>query len=250
MKTFTTEEFIQKAKEVHGNKYDYSLVDYKNAKTKVKIICPIHGEFEQKPNDHLNKRGCRKCGYEKNIKNNSITTEEFIKRAKEVHGDKYDYSLVDKSITTHKNIKIICPIHGEFEQIAWNHLCGHGCSICSKKVYSKGEKNIRNFLLNNNIDFQQQKTFEDLKDKYKLSYDFYIPSKNLLIEYNGEQHYKKSSFKHHDLKMQRHHDWLKRKYAKKNNIELLTIPYWNFKIINEILEEKLNVRARGEVDTL
>ena len=90
-----------------------------------------------------------------------------------------------------------------------------------------------------NIIFVRNKTFDDLKDKKFLSYDFYIPEYNLLIEYNGKQHYKENSFKRHDLKLQRHHDWLKRKYAKNHNIKLLTIPYWDYKIIENILEEKL-----------
>src|SRR5574344_832185 len=82
-----TKNFIEKAKKVHGNKYDYSLVDYKNAETKIKIICPIHGIFEQKPKNHLAGYGCPECGGAK-----KLSTEEFIKRAKEAHGDKYDYS--------------------------------------------------------------------------------------------------------------------------------------------------------------
>jgi hypothetical protein len=85
-----TEEFIRKAREIHGDKYDYSLVDYKGTKSKIKIICKIHGEFEQRVENHIRrKQGCLKCGI---IKNSSIN-DDFIKKAKEIHGDRYDYSL-------------------------------------------------------------------------------------------------------------------------------------------------------------
>ena len=120
----TTELFILKARKIHGDKYDYSLVDYKNAITKVKIICPIHGEFKQKPTIHLSGRICPTC--------NTISkqpTEKFILKSKNIHGDKYDYSLVDYKNAITK-VKIICPIHGEFKQLPSNHLAYIGCPKC------------------------------------------------------------------------------------------------------------------------
>lgn len=117
--------FIEKAKEIHGNKYDYSLVDYKNNNTKVKIICPIHGVFEQEPRIHINNKcGCPDCGGTK-----KSNTEDFIKKAKKVHGDKYDYSKVKyKNARTH--VTVICPEHGEFSITPDNHLHGKGCAKC------------------------------------------------------------------------------------------------------------------------
>ena len=85
----TTEEFIKEAKEKHGNKYDYSKVEYINNHTKVCIICPEHGEFWQFPQDHLKGRGCICCAGVK-----KLTTSDFIEQAKKIHGDKYDYSKV------------------------------------------------------------------------------------------------------------------------------------------------------------
>ena len=122
----TTEEFIKRAKEIHGDKYDYSKVEYKNPTTKVCIICPEHGEFWQTPNAHLNKQGCPKCG--KKLK---LTTEEFIKKAREIHGNKYDYSKINY-INNRTPICIICPEHGEFWQTPKNHLRGQGCKKCTK----------------------------------------------------------------------------------------------------------------------
>ena len=121
----TTEDFIKKAKEIHGDKYDYSKVEYVNPKTNVCIICSKHGEFWQKPYNHLSGSGCPEC-----IRH-TWTTEDFIKKAKEIHGDKYDYSKVE-FINTRTKVCIIC--HdldrngkeiGEFWQLPLEHLNGH-----------------------------------------------------------------------------------------------------------------------------
>ena len=121
----TTEEFIEKSKLIHGDKYDYSNIDYKNCNTEVSIICKIHGKFSQKPVSHYwGKSGCPKCA------NKNITTEEFIEKSKLVHGDKYDYSNVIYNLSN-DYINIICKIHGEFNQVASIHLRGCGCQKCS-----------------------------------------------------------------------------------------------------------------------
>ncbi|MFW6226149.1 MAG: hypothetical protein ACOC3V_04255 [bacterium] len=124
-KKLTQEEFIKGAREVHKDRYDYSLVEYINRTTKVKIICRIHGVFEQTPADHLRGRGCFECNGKK-----KYTTNEFKQKSKQIHGDKYDYSLVEYVNNTIK-IKIICSKHGMFEQIPQHHLKGHGCRKCA-----------------------------------------------------------------------------------------------------------------------
>ena len=125
-KKLTCEEFILKSIAVHGDKYDYSKVEYINNRTKVCIICPIHGEFWQTPINHINnKNGCPKCG------NNMISVEEFIKRARKIHGDKYDYSKVNY-INSNTPVCIICPKHGEFWQSPATHLDYSGCPKCKK----------------------------------------------------------------------------------------------------------------------
>lgn len=136
-RALTTEEFVRKAKEVHGDFYGYSLTDYANSYTKVKIICPIHGVFEQKPNAHLNGRGCLKC----KIANQTFTIEKFIEKAREVHGDKFDYSLIKELATLQSKVPIICQTHGVFEQRANAHLGGAGCSKCAvdKITFTKEE---------------------------------------------------------------------------------------------------------------
>lgn len=130
MRKKTLEQFIEEANNIHNNKYDYSLVKYINSSTNVKIICPIHGEFEQKPIKHINvKQGCKKCSTIKVHDKQRNTLDDFIKRSKEKHGDKYDYSKVDY-VSISKKVKIICPIHGEFEQTPHNHMSGKGCKYC------------------------------------------------------------------------------------------------------------------------
>ena len=128
-RTKTTEQFIIDAKKIHGDKYDYSLVEYEKAIIKVKIICTIHGIFEQSPNDHLSGHGCSKCfGDNQRILKQS-NKEEFITKANLIHDNKYDYSLVDYKHSKSK-VKIICSIHDVFEQIPKGHLSGHGCPKC------------------------------------------------------------------------------------------------------------------------
>lgn len=124
-----TEEFIKEARAIHSDKYDYSLVEYVNTHKKVKIICPVHGVFEQVPKHHLKGIGCAKCTGKARL-----TTEEFIKEAKKVHGDKYDYSKVIYR-GKHKDVCIICPEHGEFWQNARNHLRNQGCPQCAKRGF-------------------------------------------------------------------------------------------------------------------
>ena len=181
---YTTEQFILKAREVHGWKYDYSKVDYKNDRTKICIICPEHGEFWQTPNNHY-KYGCDKCGDKTISEKQTLTTEEFIEKARKVHGDKYDYSKVEY-INNKKPVCIICPKHGEFWQTPNNHLRGNGCPTCNE---SKLENEMREFLKENGINYESQKSFKWLKYKNKLKLDFYLPEYNIAIECQGEQHY-------------------------------------------------------------
>ena len=132
MAKLTTEEFITKAKAVHGDRYDYSKVKYINNQTKVCIICPIHGDFIQRPLDHIKGSGCPECGKVKNVESRRKTTDHFIDEARKVHGDKYDYSNVNYESMS-KKVCIICKEHGEFWQTPYTHLNGHGCSKCAYK---------------------------------------------------------------------------------------------------------------------
>ena len=135
------EKFAEKARIVHGDKYDYSQVVYKCNKKKVKLICPKHGEFWQRPDEHLRGYGCNKCGYELAGNLSRKPTEQFVKEAKQVHGDKYDYSKVNY-INAATKVCIICPRHGEFWQRPYGHLNGFGCAECSGKKHLTTEEFI------------------------------------------------------------------------------------------------------------
>ena len=128
------EDFIKKANEVHNSKYDYSNVDYKHSKIKVCIICQKHGEFFQKPHEHMNGQGCPKCAKEATAERCRLSKEDFVKKADEVHNGKYGYQKV-KYENNRTKVCIICPKHGEFWQTPSSHTRGYGCSKCSG-VYS------------------------------------------------------------------------------------------------------------------
>lgn len=140
-KKVTTEDFIRRGREVHGDKYDYSKAVYESATSNITIICPIHGEFQQRPANHYIGRGCRECGG-----NKPLTVEKFIERAKEKHGNKYDYSKVNFSGVENK-ITIICPEHGEFIQRVMVHLKGFNCPRCGREsVAEKLSHSLDRFL--------------------------------------------------------------------------------------------------------
>lgn len=213
------EQFIQKAKQVHGDKYDYSKFNYVNAHIKGTIICPEHGEFEQNANNHLNGKGCPYCYQETKI----LTTEEFIEKAHKVHGNLYNYSKVNYK-GTHIPVTIICPKHGEFEQTPNSHLRGRGCPKCNN---SKGELIVKEILEELNIQFQEQYKIK-LPNK-TLIVDFIIRNNDILyiIEYNGMQHYIPVEHFGGEIRFQeqQNRDELLRNYCKENNIRLLEISY-------------------------
>ena len=221
--TSNTEEFVKKAKQVHGNKYDYSKVKYIDAKTKVCIICPIHGKFYQTPNSHLMGRGCFECGL-LSCKPKSLTTEEFIEKARKIHGDKYDYSKV-KYVNTYTKICIICPKHGEFWQTPNCHLNGKGCPLCNE---SHLERDIRFLFDNNKINYEYRKRNFDWLNGLEL--DFYLPDYNVAIECQGIQHFIPKSFGGNEkskFSKQIELDELKSLKCKNNGVKLIYYSYKN-----------------------
>ena len=143
-----TDKFVQNAIKVHGDKYDYSKVEYVSSKIKVIIICKEHGEFSQLPYKHLYGQGCRSCAYKINGNNQRNTTEQFIEKAKLINGGKYDYSKVEY-VNNHTNVIIICKHHGDFKQSPNNHLSGAGCKLCANKVNgNKKTKTTEQFIKN------------------------------------------------------------------------------------------------------
>ena len=230
------EEFIKRAREIHGDKYDYSKVVYKNNRTPVTIVCNTCGsECAVLPSNHLRGKGCKKCGYIKQVSSVIDKHEKlFLTKAKELYNDRYDYSH-DKYLNSEKKIKILCKKHNIFfKQTPVGHLHSSGCPLC--KPVSKGEEVIKDILTKKNVVFEQQKVFEKCKDKRLLPFDFYLPNYNLCIEYQGQQHYGIVEFfgGEKEFKIRQKHDKIKRNFCKKNKIVLLEIKY------SDNIESKLN----------
>lgn len=239
------DEFVTRAIQTHGTKFDYSKGEYVNANTPIVIVCPIHGEFTQRPADHIRGNGCPKCAIEKRAESNRYTTEEFIKKAHEVHGNKYGYELVDYK-GCYDPVKIICPKHGEFIQQPYCHLQGQGCPHCSRSI---GEEYISKWLEGNNIAYISQHWIiptQVLFGRNKFMVDFYLPDSNTIIEYHGRQHYERIDYFHkseEDFAEQQDRDRRLRKHCKRCGINLIEIPYTEFDNIDKILSKKFKVKS-------
>ena len=247
----TKEQFIKKAKEIHGDKYDYSKVIYTGNKNKVTIICPKHGEFYQSPNMHLRGRGCKQCRSEKLSVQFKMNTEQFIQKAKQVHGNKYDYSKVNYT-DSQNHVCIICPKHGEFYQKPAVHLSKSGCPLCKS---SHMEIDVNNLLMSLNLQFNvhDRKTLNN-----GLELDFYIPSLNIAIECQGLQHFQIGGWGHKTieeriqyLKEIQKRDNDKLNICKQNNITLIyysnlniVFPYDVITSIDELKQIILNESKR------
>lgn len=219
---YTQKEIIEKFREVHGNKYDYSRVVFKTIYDKVCIICHEkdefgneHGEFWQTPKNHF-KYGCKKCA------NNFLDEERFLKKSKLIHGDKYDYSKV-KFVNTKTKVIITCPEHGDFLQEPNSHMSGKGCPLCKT---SHLEREMDKYLKNANVQYKYQYHNKEIFGQQSL--DFYIPSLNIAIECQGEQHYISNFFKSKGIDYAEEHleyiqnlDFRKRQLCKENGIELI-----------------------------
>jgi very-short-patch-repair endonuclease len=281
MKKLTTEEFIKKCKSIHGEKYDYSIIEYNGSKSKVKIICKEHGIFEQLPYNHIMGKGCGKC---KPQFGDKLKLEYFVNNSDKIHNFEYDYSLVEY-INNKTKVKIICKKHGVFYQEPRNHLLGQKCPTCSgnKKITksdfvercsvlfdskydysiseidgvksktniickkhgiftqvveshlrghgcprckdSKGEKIISWFLDKKNIKYEKQKMFDGCKDIRKLKFDFYIPEINTCIEFDGKHHFEVIEFGLSKLEDTVKKDKIKNKFCEENKIRLIRISY-------------------------
>lgn len=239
--------FIDKSNLKHNYYYDYNSINYVNNSTKIQIICPIHGIFLQTPNDHIDGHGCKKCGIKQTRARSLKPVEKLIEEFNKAHGFKYIYDKV-KYINAHTPVTIICPSHGEFNQSPHHHRRGIKCPRCNTK--SKGESIIRDYLIRNKIDFEEQKKFQSCKNKGYLPFDFYIVKINKLIEFQGRQHFepirRRSSWDSdriiQEFDIIKNHDQIKKSWCNlKENPNLLEIPYWEISNIDEILKREFSI---------
>lgn len=226
-KSLSKDEILDRCRKIHNNKYEYLNIDI--IKKEVLINCEFHGHFFQKLNNHMNmKQGCPKC---KGLKK---TTDDFIRQSIDIHGDVYDYSEVEY-ILAKKKVKIICKKHGIFEQAPTHHLSGQSCPKCN---CSNGERIINKILSDRKINYKHHHVFNDFTN---YEFDFYLPEKNLCIEYDGVQHFKPVSYFGglKSFELQKIRDEIKNEYCKKNDIKLLRISY---------LEDNIEILIKKEIE--
>jgi hypothetical protein len=181
-KTHSLDKFIEKARRKHGDRYDYSLVKYVNAKTKVEITCPDHGSFWQEPNSHTSTGvGCPECGLLAASIKLRGSNDDFVDRSKIIHGS-YNYETTEY-INTNTKVEITCPEHGSFWQTPSNHLhLKHGCPKCVAVKESNGEKELVSFVMSLT---SEEVILHDRSLLGRSEVDIYIPSLKVAFEYNG-----------------------------------------------------------------
>ena len=248
-------DFVEKAKTVHGDKYDYSNAKhFGNRNIKVFIEClKCNKIFEQSPANHLRGAGCPDCAIENAAKSitgregHRASKEHFVKKAVSIHGNKYDYSKSDYK-TSKVKVLIYCPEHNTDFYITPDEFY-QGTTGC-KRCYlteSRGERKIRLWLENNKLRYEEEKKFESCRMNKKgiMRFDFYLPEHNLLIEYDGKQHFTPSgnpAWRGNPIIrfiQTQQRDKFKNNWAKNNNYKLIRIPYTEFKNINQILNKDI-----------
>ena len=229
----TTEEFIRRSNIVHNYKYDYSKSVYVRNNIKVKIICPIHGEFKQQPAKHMDGDNCPKCSGKY-----QMTTEEFKDVIHSIYGDRYDTS---KTVYTRKDGKCIigCPVHGFVKNSIESLRRGAGCNLCNS---STGENLVSAYLDKVGIKYEREYCVNNFGDKNRYRYDFYLPALNIVIEFHGEQHYKAIDYfvGIERFKESQKRDAYKEQLLKKLNIPLLIIKYDKIDALQTIIAQFIN----------
>ena len=226
-RTGNKDEFIAKSNALYNFKYNYDKVEYINRLTPVIITCPIHGDFRQRPIEHLNGHECAKC---KHPRINGWTKEDLLKSFYLVHQGLYSYPDLPDIISRKKKINIKCPKHGIFRQKIDRHLAGDGCPICSNSKHA----NVLAARMNeNNISFEREKNFPWLRRFRRgngMRLDFYLPDYNVAIEYQGAMHFgihknNKYTMTKEDYEDLFERDRVKYKLCKEHGIRILYFCY-------------------------
>ena len=225
------EQFLTKAKQLYGSKFNYCIPsDYQGSDSYVEIECPTHGLFRQRARIHLMGSGCTKCSQERQ----RMSIPEFIQKAHSVHGNRYDYSLIRQYKDNKSKLPIKCGKHGVFWMSANSHLRGSGCPRC---INSRGEEKIARILDKYSIRYEREYRIANAA----YEYDFYLPDTNILIEYDGLQHYvpiKRFGGKV-ALERTRERDAIKNGLAKRHKYFLIRISYRHAKDMEEYLIHRL-----------
>ena len=230
---------IKQAFEKEG--YTLLSTDYVNNRSELEYICPNGHKHSTNWDGFKQGRRCPECGIE-TVKSKLRLSYDEIKQAFEKEG----YILLSTEyIKSTSKLKVQCPKGHEYE-VSWGHFNNGGrCPVCNS---SRGEKRISLFLKENNINYEAQKSFKECSYKRMLPFDFYLPDYDICIEYDGQQHYNIIDFSgknqkraEEQFKQTRIKDNIKTQYCLDNNIKLIRIPYWDFKNIENILKQELNL---------
>lgn len=239
-RTKTHEEFVKQANKI--NPTIEIIGKYINQKTKIEVACKVCGrEYAVTPNNFLRGKGCPDCGKITKAKNRTKTHDKYLEELKALGRD--DIIVIGKYRGAHKTIECECVAHGHrwSSSTANSILCGRGCPQCAE---SKGEQSIGMWLRDNNVNFRKEFEFDNLLSDKKnpLRFDFAILDNKddlcLLVEYDGEFHFKKQ-YTNDSFEVMQIHDNRKDQYCEDNNIPLLRIPYWDFNNISQILDDKI-----------
>lgn len=232
MKTLSIDVLKDRVLSIHGNLYEYKWETYKNHTTNMTIICKEHGEFKQTPHNHCSGSGCPKCV------GKFLTSSELEIEFRKIHGEKYQYDW--NTFTNHiTKMRMICKKHGDFFLQPYLHKIGTKCPICKA---SNGETRIRVVLENKNIEFIQEKMFEDCRYVKKLRFDFYLPKHNMCIEYDGIYHFKVTDkTTQEDLDFQKLKDKIKDNYCFVNKIKMIRIHFSDYENIENIINREIDV---------
>ena len=238
-KRLSQEEFINRSRAIHGNKYDYSQALYIQAFQKVLIKCPFHGFFYQYPFGHFTGQGCPRCGTLSANQKNTSTRDEFVRKALSIHKGKYDY-FKTIYVNARSKVSIRCPKHGEFTQTPAAHLSGQGCPSCNK---SKGEMRIEDWLILHGIQYISQAKFPECKGRKRLlPFDFYLPYQDTCIECDGPQHYDRSFIKFaRTFDQTQISDQIKNDFCKQKHHKLVRIRY------SDAIKKELLNRTLSEI---
>ena len=220
----TLETFLSRAKAVHGDRYDYSKVQWFSANTPIKIVCAVHGAFMQLPATHLIPRQCRRCAIEAVAAKRAGNTNDFILRAKAIHGDRYDYSDVVYR-RTHEAVNIRCAKHGLFPQSPSGHLGGQGCPMCCTRRSEEMCRTILQEIYGHPFTKSRPHWLEK-----RTELDGYRAEHKVAFEYQGKQHTHYVPFFHNkggvnDLHRQQQRDQRKAELCREKGVDLIVIPW-------------------------
>ena len=224
-----------------------TIDEYTDVKMDISFDCPKHGTQTMMLDNFIRGHGCKPCSYEERGKNFKHDIEYVIKCIESVNGNKL-LNPNDYKDTFERNLNIMCSC-GNIFTTSFSNYTKHNvttCYSCSRKE-STGEEKIRKFLEKNKISFIQEKRFDDCRDIKPLPFDFYLTKNNLIIEFDGKQHFEETYGM--DYETTKRHDAIKNKYCESNNINLIRIPYWDEDKIEDIIAIKLNLQVKDIVSS-